>query len=179
MNRLYFVKRPIVQGVILAAISLAAGAVAAQARTTELSLGESTSWSWLNLQDWSQQAHPSVQLSRLKEHVASHNLSLLEADNGVKLIAAAGTTRAKEAVTETVDRRYSRSYGQVGIRMSLLAAAEERQRNVLQAKFAQQTEVAQTRLLQMQSVTETGRMYVRYMRSQQREKLAEQFLQTN
>lgn len=183
MNRLYFVKRPIVRVAILAAISLAAGTVAAQARKAEPlgqeSLEESASWSWLNLQDWSQQAHPSVQLSRLKEHVASHNLSLLEADNGVKLIAAAGTTRAKEAVTETVDRRYSRSYGQVGVRMSLLAAAEERQRNVLQAKFAQQTEAAQTRLLQMQSVAETGRMYVRYMRSQQREKLAAQFLQTS
>lgn len=183
MNRLYFVKGPLAQGVVMAAISLAAGAVAAQTQMADLpaqdSLEESASWNWLNLQDWSQQAHPSVQLSRLKEHVASHNLSLLEADNGVKFIAATGTTRAKEAVTETVDRRYSRTYGQVGVRMSLLAAAEERQRNVLQAKFAQQAEAAQTRLLQMQSVTETGRMYVRYTRSQQREKLADQFLMSS
>ena len=175
MNYLYFVKLPLVRSVVMAVMSLGAGIAAAQAESLE----DSARWSWLNLQDWSQQADPAVQLSRLREHVASRNLGLLESDNCVKFIAATGTTRAKEAVTETLDRRYNRTYGQVGVRMSLLAAAEERQRNVLQARFAQQTEAAQTRLLQMQSVAETGRMYVRYMRSQQREKLVEQFLLTN
>lgn len=113
-------------------------------------------WNWDNLQDWSQQAAPSVQLSRLKEHIASLNVTLLEADNGASIVAATGAAHAKESVTDTLDRRYSRAYGQVGVRMSLLAAAEERQRAVSQARGALQTEAAQRRLLQMQSVTELG-----------------------
>lgn len=135
----------------------------------------SPSWSWENLQDWSHQAHPSVQLSRIKEHVANLQLQLLEADSGTKLFASTGTDHAKESVTDSLTRSYSRTHGQVGVRMELLAAAEQRQRNVLQARSLVQIEAAQMQLQQLQSVSEIGRLYVRYQRSQQREQLAQLF----
>lgn len=179
MNFLFDVRKYLARGSLLAVIGVAGEFAMAQAPVVQQhALTPGTQWNWDNLQDWSQQAAPSVQLSRLKEHIASLNVTLLEADNGASIVAATGAAHAKESVTDTLDRRYSRTYGQVGVRMSLLAAAEERQRAVSQARGALQTEAAQRRLLQMQSVTETGRMYVRYMRSQQREQMVAQFLRS-
>ena len=179
MNFLFDVRKYLARGSLLAVIGVAGEFAMAQAPVVQQhALTPGPQWNWDNLQDWSQQAAPSVQLSRLKEHIASLNVTLLEADNGASIVAATGAAHAKESVTDTLDRRYSRAYGQVGVRMSLLAAAEERQRAVSQARGALQTEAAQRRLLQMQSVTETGRMYVRYMRSQQREQMVAQFLRS-
>ena len=133
-------------------------------------------WSWAQLQAWSGEQGPAVRLSRLKEHVASSNLKLVESDNGARIIAAASLTRAREPVTDTLDRSYSRMSGQGGLRWSFLGAEEARRRNVLEAKAGQLGSAAQTQLLQAQAVTELGRLYVRYLRSQQREQVTQAYL---
>ncbi|GGH59932.1 hypothetical protein GCM10010975_22100 [Comamonas phosphati] len=137
---------------------------------------EGQAWGWAQLQAWSSEQGPAVRLSRLKEHVASSNLKLVESDDGARIIAAASMTRAREPVTETLDRRYSRLSGQGGLRWSFLGAEEARRRNVLEAKAGQLSSAAQTQLLQAQAVTELGRLYVRYLRSQQREQLTQAYL---
>lgn len=137
---------------------------------------EGQAWSWADLQAWSREQGPSVRLSRLKEHVASSNLQLVESDTGAQLLGAAGVARVKEPVTDTLNRRYERVHGQVGLRWSFLGAQEARQRNVLEAKADQLGTAAQTKLLEAQAITEIGRLYVRYLRSQQREQLVQTYL---
>lgn len=117
-----------------------------------------------------------MRLSRLKEHVASSNLQLVESETGAELLGSAGVARVKEPVTDTLNRRYERVHGQVGLRWSFLGAQEARRRNVLEAKADQQTTAAQTKLLEAQAITEIGRLYVRYLRSQQREQLVQTYL---
>lgn len=135
-------------------------------------------WSWSDLQAWSAEQGPAVRLARLKEHVASSNLKLVESDNGARLVAATSLTRAKEPVTDTLNRNYSRLAGQAGLRWSFLGAEEARRRSVLEARTEQLSSTAQTQLLQAQAVTELGRLYVRYLRSQQREQVAQAYLST-
>ncbi|MDR0214286.1 MAG: TolC family protein [Comamonas sp.] len=135
-------------------------------------------WSWADLQAWSAEQGPAVRLARLKEHVASSNLKLVESDNGARLVAAADLARAKEPVTDTLNRNYSRLSGQAGLRWSFLGAEEARRRNVQEARTEQLSSAAQTQLLQVQAVTELGRLYVRYLRSQQREQVAQAYLST-
>lgn len=133
-------------------------------------------WSWSQLQTWNAEQGPAVRLSRLKEHVASSNLRLLESDTGARLIGTAGVSKAKEPVTDVLNRSYTRTFAQGGLRWSFLGAEEARRRSVLEARADQLGTAAQTQVLQAQALTELGHLYVRYLRSQQREQLTQKYL---
>lgn len=165
-------------GTSASAQTTTAVSAASETRAPVASADTGQPWSWADLQAWSAEQAPAVRLARLKEHVAGSNLKLVESDNGARLIAAAGLARAKEPVTDTLNRDYSRLSGQAGLRWSFLGAEEARRRNVQEARTEQLSSTAQTQLLQAQAVTELGRLYVRYLRSQQREQVARAYLST-
>lgn len=137
----------------------------------------SSALSLTQLEDRARAFAPSARLAQAEVAVAEQRSAALEAGSGAQLFGGAGMDNAREAVTDTLSRDYQRTQMQLGVRWPLLGSRAAQQRTVDDAQHA--VEQSRMRRLQMENeaVLAVRRAYVRHLRSTERARLAQAFLQ--
>ncbi|MFZ5487808.1 MAG: TolC family protein [Pseudomonadota bacterium] len=128
------------------------------------------------LEDWARSFAPVVELARAEVAVAQQRSMAYQAREGARVFGGAGVVNAREAVTDTLSRDYTRPQAELGVRWPILGSRASQQRIVEDAQYA----LAQSQLRRLQSENEAvlalQRAYVRHLRSAERVRITQAFL---
>lgn len=128
------------------------------------------------LEDWARSFAPAVGVAQAEVAVAQQRSMTYQAREGGRFFGGLGVINAREAVTDTLSREYTRPQAELGVRWPLLGSRAGQQRNVQDAELAHSQ--SQVRRLQSENeaVLALRRAYVRHLHSAERARIAHAFL---
>lgn len=129
------------------------------------------------LETWARTQAPAARLAQTEVAVAEQRSAFAEARQGAQLFGGAALDNTREAVTDSLSRDYRRAQLEVGVRWPLLGSRAAQQRDVREADEALTKSRIQRLQVDHEAVQSVRRAYVRHLRSNQRARITQAFLQ--
>lgn len=121
-------------------------------------------------------AAPAIRLAEAEQDLATQRTRAVQAGQGARLFGGTGISAAREAVTDTLRRDYQRLNVQLGVRWPLLGSRDAQLRSVHEAELSVQQGQVRLRQARQDTVQAVRQAYVRHLRSAQRARIAQAFL---